>query len=103
MEHYTNFCDACSAPIQHNQLVFDISGGYGQFTDYVGDEDKRFVLCHDCILQMIALFPAMGAKFGEGCHPCDNSKPCCAFAWQVHEGAYATPSQDLQSWVPCYP
>jgi hypothetical protein len=107
MEHYTNSCDACG-DIMHdkpspfpffNGLSFDISGGYDQFTDLT-EGALTLTLCHDCVLRMIALFPAMGKKLGKGCHPCESDTPCCAFAWQKIDGVGMVPSKDLQSWVP---
>lgn len=109
MQHYTNSCDACGFVTEDNSspfpnrdgLSFDISGGYDQFTD-AWQEQKKFSLCHDCVLRMIALFPAMGEKLGKGCHPCESETPCCAFAWKMFDGVCVVPADDLKAWVPLY-
>lgn len=108
MEHYTNSCDGCGATtpspfFADDGFSFDLSGGYGQFTDYTEEDEQRLMLCHDCVLRMIALFPAMGKKLGKGCHPCMEDVPCCAFAWtQDEEGTPLVASDDVKSWVSLY-
>lgn len=98
MEHYTNSCDACGASFIHDGLTIDISGHYNGFTDHC--DHLPFRLCHDCVVRMIEVFPAMADKLGKGCHPCESEMPCCAFAWKTVDDVCSVPSDDLQSWVP---
>jgi len=101
MSLYSMPCDACQAHIQYDHLTLDISGGYDHFIDNYQSE-LTLTLCHNCVLLMVAMFPAMGEKLGKGCHPCDTEVPCCSFAWKTADSECLVPADDLQSWVPLH-
>ena len=98
----TETCEGCGAPSPHG-LSLDITGGYNEFTDnYDGERHtKSLRLCHDCVLRLVSLFPALRDKFGRGCHPCDDAfLPCCAHAWTQIDGVPHVASPMLDGWVP---
>lgn len=80
----THTCDGCSVTYTDWGMSLDISGGYAQFTDCFGEDARdahTLYLCHDCVLRLVNLFPALRAKFGAGCHPTTADAPCCEFGW----------------------
>lgn len=69
-------------------LPFDIFGYYSGFDDNVpvliGEQRSReFILCHDCVVKMLNLFPRLAEAVGPDTHPCDDDTPCCRHAWQA--------------------
>lgn len=109
----TCLCEGCGAEVpcyrdsrQRTAIIgglrLDITGHYNGFTDnYDGsDFSSALNLCHDCVLDLIALFPILRAKFGGGCHPCDESLPCCEHAWTVIERKSYRANETLDGWVP---
>lgn len=90
-------CSACDTNIECNsQLVypdngwvlpFDTFGYYGGFDDSIdvligGTRSREWILCHDCVVKFLELFPRLAEKLGANCHPCDEEVPCCRHAWQ---------------------
>lgn len=71
-------------------LPFDLFGYYSGFDDAVpvlfGQRRSReFVLCHDCVVKLLELFPNLARAVGQNCHPCQDETPCCRHAWQSTE------------------
>jgi len=71
-------------------LAFDYFGYYSGFDDNVpvlfGQQRSReFMLCHDCVGRLLALFPRLAEMVGPNCHPCEGDTPCCRHAWQATE------------------
>jgi hypothetical protein len=66
-------------------------GYYGGFSDdinyIIGEtEPKSWKLCHDCVLAIFSVLPALGRSLGVGQHPCDDDTPCCKWAWKTDNG-----------------
>lgn len=108
-------CDGCGAPVTrwlpteppNHGLAFSLTGSYSGFTDLFFNDDadhqfyERIDLCHDCVLRLVELFPVLRLKLGVACHPCDDSTPCCAYAWQsVGDNENVNiPNADLSGWL----
>ena len=60
-------------------------GGYQMFDDTIDDapEYKDWLLCHDCVVKFLTLFPNLGKDVQRGAHPSLTEEPCCPWAWRV--------------------
>jgi hypothetical protein len=69
-------------------IPFRALGHYGGFTDNEPWEEiedpEVWVLCHDCVLHFLRAFPRLAATLVPGLHSCEDSVPCCAWAWKPH-------------------
>ena len=68
-------------------LQMDAFGYYGGFSDNIRrNESMDAVLCHDCCVKVLDLFPEeFQQQFSSG-HPCCRSEqPCCKYAWRGTE------------------
>jgi hypothetical protein len=63
---------------------FGYYGGFSDNIDYlVGDsEPKPWRICHDCVLAIFSVLPALGKSLRVGQHPCEDETPCCKWAWK---------------------
>lgn len=99
MSNYVR-CSGCDYDVQCDEqkhlpsngwdLPFDLFGYYGGFTDEVdvlfsNRRSRSWILCHDCIVKFLTLFPALAETIGKGTHPCDSETPCCEWAWRSTE------------------
>lgn len=71
-------------------LPIDVFGYYGGFDDDLsvlsGNRQSRLVImCHDCVVKFLNLFPRVAEIVGANCHSCHDEIPCCAHAWQATE------------------
>jgi hypothetical protein len=66
--------------------AFGYYGGFSDNLDYLlaEKEHEPWRLCHDCILAIFSVLPALGKSMSIGQHPCDDDTPCCKWAWK-HE------------------
>lgn len=78
-------------------LPFDTFGYYGGFDDNVDVllsdvQSRQWVLCHDCVVKFLTLFPRLQDTFAKGLHPCEGETPCCEWAWRGTDkfGEYET-------------
>lgn len=93
-------CSACEATVECRSqthypddgwvLPFDTFGYYGGFDDNVsvllGDTRSReWILCHECVVKFLDLFPRLAESIGANCHSSDGDVPCCRHAWQATE------------------
>ena len=108
-------CTACgggtpspgaNADLLENGWVMDFEnfGYYGGFTDDVdvllGDRKSRnWHLCHDCIVKLLNLFPALAKTINAGQHPSEEIKPCCDFAWRLKEGGACCQYSQFGEWL----
>ena len=85
-----------------NGLSLSLAGNYDGFNDDTSDHAPRLILCHDCVLRLIELFPRAGREMQQGCHPIDNDSdtPCCAYCWTFIDGESHVPTPDLKGWRP---
>jgi len=88
-------CSACgidapatqqdSAPDNGWTMSFDSFGYYGGFSDDIRREaQKDVVMCHDCCVKVLEMFPLEFQEKFRGGHP-DSSgddTPCCKYAWR---------------------
>jgi hypothetical protein len=102
----TAVCHGCNGNFKPNfpdgnlpnhgwSLPYYAFGYYGGFSDNLGyllgdKENEPWVLCHDCILAIFSVLPALGKTMGLGCHPCEDEKPCCKWAWKHDEDTDTT-------------
>lgn len=93
--HHTVRCDECLKewPAWQKKLPnFGWSiplaslGYYGGFTDDWGSSEQRYILCHDCVVRLLTLFPGMAAQINPGGHPYDGEVPCCSWGWPADAG-----------------
>jgi len=74
-----------------NGLHISIHTGYGMFDDPMDEEVietlQTVVLCHDCSVRVINLFPEEFRKLFQGGHPYNGDTPCCSFAWSADSHA----------------
>jgi hypothetical protein len=71
-------------------LPFDAFGYYGGFDDNIGitlggTRSREWILCHDCVVKLLELFPRLSETIGANAHPCSSDTPCCRHAWQATE------------------
>ena len=93
-------CSGCGVETVCNQqkhlpdngwdLPFDLFGYYGGFTDEVdvlfsNRRSRSWILCHDCIVKLLTVFPLLGDTIGRGTHLCEDETPCCEWAWRSTE------------------
>ena len=78
-------------------LPFDTFGYYGGFDDNVDVlltdvPSRQWVLCHDCVVKFLTLFPRLRDTFSKGLHLCESETPCCEWAWRGTDrfGEYET-------------
>ena len=92
VKHDTTTCDACGAqggtacgrlPDNGWTLPFTSFGYHGGFTDDY-DRDEAWLMCHDCVVKFLTLFPRL-AKSISGGHPTPSGARCCEFAWEYDE------------------
>ena len=92
-------CSACGEEAECTQqdnypdngwvLPFDLFGYYGGFDDnmavLVGQRQSReWIMCHDCVVKFLDLFPRLSESLGGSSHPCSkNEEPCCKYAWRI--------------------
>lgn len=109
--NYDFTCDGCAGVFSydtrdahHTEYLFcDITGGYAGFTDicfHPRSENDNMFLCHNCVVRMIELFPALRKKFGTGCHESVTSTPCCAHSYSFDGDTTMYPNETLTGWVP---
>ena len=50
------------------------------------------MLCHDCVVKFLTLFPRLRDTFSKGLHLCESETPCCEWAWRGTDkfGEYET-------------
>lgn len=97
-------CDACGgdAPCDTMEdypdggwhLPYPLFGYYCGFTDDIDGIQLSWIICHDCVARLLALFPLLAKSLGKGGHPAgvstpdttanEHSKPCCDFCWATH-------------------
>jgi hypothetical protein len=85
-------------------LPFQSFGYYGGFSDDLEAEFgitvfQRWVLCHDCVMKFLYVFPALAKSVQAGQHPCENDTPCCQFAWRAHPETGVIQIAQLGQWV----
>lgn len=86
--HTPNVCEDWEGVIQpDNGLHLQILTGYGMFIDPMDEESgnrlESIVLCHDCSVKFVRLFPEQFQKeLFDGGHHGGEGTPCCEFAWQ---------------------
>lgn len=79
-------------------------GYYGGFTDNEPwvpmKPEEEVVLCHDCSLRLVRLFPSIARALGEGGHhPGDLKEPaCCEYAWTFDSSKFVYRGQRDGSW-----
>lgn len=103
------YCEGCGALISCDDpllpsdgLALNIGGHHGGFNDDTtgGTFNNLLVLCHDCVLRLVGLFPILHLKFGVGCHP-SHDTPCCPYGWRWGENdELLVPNESLNGWVP---
>ena len=91
------FCHGCEKPSVCTQqdslpdngwvLPFDTFGYYGGFDDNIDVlltdvPSRQWVLCHDCVVKFLAIFPRLRDSFSKGLHLCESETPCCEWAWR---------------------
>ena len=101
-------CNACgeSVRVESAQHLLDLPdngwaipirdfGYYGGFSDNDlsyddnrGDIKDYLVMCHDCVLRLLEIFPRLAKRIGFGAHSMlgDDERPCCDYAWRTHNG-----------------
>jgi hypothetical protein len=61
-------------------LVFN--GSYNMFMDFFDRDLIEAIVCHDCVLKILELFPAEFRQQFQGGHPISNDGVrCCEYAW----------------------
>ena len=89
-------CSACGedapatqqedAPDDGWTMSFDSFGYYGGFSDDIRrNEKKNVMLCHDCCVKILEMFPLEFQERFRGGHPASNRNsdtPCCKYAWR---------------------
>jgi hypothetical protein len=90
-------CSGCgnSAPATQQEnypdngwvMPFDSFGYYGGFDDNIDwlfnkEESRQWILCHDCVVRFLQLFPRLHKSIGKALHPCESDTPCCEWAWK---------------------
>ena len=82
-------CEECGAPVRNlspegvqpeDGLVLNLSGHYGGFTDFLEEDEAKYVLCHDCCAMLLQLFPNIGIQM-KNTHPYEGEEPCCPWGW----------------------
>lgn len=85
-------------------LSFSLAGYDSGFNDDTSDHNPLLILCHDCVLRLIDLFPRAGREMQRACHPNgnDDDTPCCQYCWTFIDGETHIPTTDLKGWRPLY-
>jgi hypothetical protein len=104
----TVICNGCGGNCRTNLVNSDLPdngwalpypsfGYYGGFSDnlgyLLGDNEPQpdfWRLCHDCILAIFSVLPALGKSMSVGQHPCEDDTPCCKWAWKHDEDTSTT-------------
>lgn len=75
------------APDNGWEIYFDHFGYYGGFTDDIQRKrEKDAVVCHDCCVKLLDLFPEEFQKKFMMSHPgSTDGEPCCKYAWRGTE------------------
>jgi hypothetical protein len=96
-EKETTTCMGCGSQVKSADLNSDLPdngwklypddfGYYSGFHDSFGEEESRpFIICHDCVVKLLELFPRLAEMIHPGGHPCQDETPCCRHAWQATE------------------
>lgn len=83
--------DKTAYPVGGWVIPFDALGYYGGFSDEMDvllgmRISRQWILCHDCIVELLSAFPALAATLGNALHNCDSDTPCCDWAYRMEEG-----------------
>lgn len=93
-------CDGCGRSMPATQqknypdngwaLPYEEFGYYGGFTDNISvllssEPSKLIVLCHDCVIKILDALPLLKEFLADQRHNCQDSTPCCDYAWQATE------------------
>jgi hypothetical protein len=110
-------CDACGEGVPSTwqpglpdsgwSLPFQSFGYYGGFSDDLETElgiidasqRQRWLLCHDCVMKFLFVFPQLAKFLQAGQHPCVENTPCCQFAWRVNPQTNNIQVAQLGQWV----